>query len=95
MPAIIVTTPGATIGAFTAAAAAVAQLFTLADRANALVGMIGTNPWQYSTDGVNFVGVPAGVAWMVPVLSGQGTSLSLTVQRVGGADSVVSCFVAG
>lgn len=95
MPAITVTTPGATIGSFTAGSAPATQDFTLSGRSVALLGMTGTYPWKYSTDGTNYVSVAAGQAWTFPLLTGQNSTVTLTVQRDGGTDSVVTCWVAG
>lgn len=95
MPAITVTSPGATIGSFTAAAGAVTQDFLLSGRANALLGMVGTQPWKYSTDAVNFVSIAAGQTWILPLLTGQNSTVTITMQRDGASDSVVSCWVAG
>ncbi len=97
MPAITVTSPGQTIGSVTAGSAAAAQQFTLSERTVALIGLIGSQPWKYATDTAhaNYVTVPAGQAWIIPLLQGQNQSVDVWLQRAGAVDAVIDCWVAG
>lgn len=96
MPAIIVTEPGDTLAPFTAAVAPAAlQDFTLQGRANALIQCVGTQPWEISSDNVNFFAVAAGQAIMLPILVGEGNTRGWYCRRSGAVDSVISVMVVG
>lgn len=90
-----VTSPGDVLAPITAGAAAAATVFSMPARSNALLQVVGTQPWAYSNDGTNYFAVPAGSACMLPILSGQSTNKSYYFKRTGAVDSVLSVLVAG
>lgn len=95
MPTISVSEPGDVLAPFTAGAAAAAQAFSCPARSNALLSISGTAPWAYSSDGVNFANIPAGVSCLFPLLAGQTVEREWQFKRTGGVDSILSIIVAG
>jgi len=96
MPALIISSPGVVAGGFTAGVAAAQQDFTLSNRSVALIGLIGTEPWEWSSElAGTYVPVAADTPWMLPVLTGQNSTKSYFFKRTGAVDSAITAWVAG